>query len=193
MPEHNRALAELANRTAPANTNAGAKGPHNTSGNFDTARPIEQRRLQIVPRRGLQQGGCTADTIGPRSDAVHSECCDESAEDCSSGQPTSCNTGCAKVLLPYYNDCRPLLAKMKIAGELKAVAKLCHAALAAAPAPAPAPAPPAPAPTGVLSGGSCLDSALWVSTPPRLSRPRNSFPTFRSSKCQRRYRPTKWR
>jgi hypothetical protein len=78
--------------------------------------------------------------------------------------------GCANVLLPYYDDCRLLLAKMKITSELKAVAKLCHAALAAV-APASAPAPPALAPTGVLSNGSCLDSALWVSAPPRLSRP----------------------
>jgi hypothetical protein len=103
-----------------------------------------------APRRGLRQGGgpprCTAETIGPRSDAVNAECCDESTEDCSSGQPVGCNVGCARVLLPYYDDCRPLLAKLEIAGsliagsmvaDLTAVAKLCRVELAAAAAPVP--------------------------------------------------------
>ena len=202
--EQSPPLSELAegpplftNTEAPINANAGGQGPRNASARLPAGRLPEQRQLLPALRRGLQQGGglpgCTADTIGPRSDAVNSECCDESTEDCSSGQPASCNTGCANVLIPYYDDCRPVLVKMKIAGELKAIAKLCHAALAAAGAPAPAPAPQAPAPTGVLSGGSCLDSALWVSTPVRLSRPCNSCSTSRSSKSQRRYRPTKWR
>ena len=30
------------------------------------------------------------------------ECCDEPTEDCGSGEPASCNPGCAAVLVPYY-------------------------------------------------------------------------------------------
>ena len=57
MPGQSQALAELANRTAPANANASDKRPRNASGHFDTVWLIEQQRLQIALRRGLQQGG----------------------------------------------------------------------------------------------------------------------------------------
>lgn len=53
---------------------------------------------------------CTAQNMASRAADVHAECCDEPTEDCSSGQPASCNAGCAAVLLPYYQDCRAVLA-----------------------------------------------------------------------------------
>lgn len=55
------------------------------------------------------QGGdsatCTMSDLAERTADVTAECCDEPAEDCSSGQPASCNAGCASVLIPYYLDC----------------------------------------------------------------------------------------
>lgn len=52
---------------------------------------------------------CTAVNMASRASEVHAECCDEPTEDCSSGQPASCNAGCAAVLVPYYQDCRAAL------------------------------------------------------------------------------------
>ena len=59
------------------------------------------------------QGGdsatCETSDLAERADAVARTCCDEPTEDCSSGQPASCNAGCAAVLVPYYLDCRQAL------------------------------------------------------------------------------------
>ena len=59
------------------------------------------------------QGGdsatCETSDLADRADAVARTCCDEPTEDCSSGQPASCNAGCAAVLVPYYLDCRQAL------------------------------------------------------------------------------------
>lgn len=52
---------------------------------------------------------CTASDLAARSAAVTAECCDEPTEDCSSGQPATCNLGCAAVLVPYYQDCQGAL------------------------------------------------------------------------------------
>ena len=40
-----------------------------------------------------------------RTQALNEECCNEPAEDCSSGRPTTCNAGCARVLLPFFDAC----------------------------------------------------------------------------------------
>ena len=40
-----------------------------------------------------------------RTQALNEECCNEPGEDCSSGRPASCNAGCARVLLPFFDDC----------------------------------------------------------------------------------------
>jgi hypothetical protein len=143
-------------------SSAGDQGPRNATAQLHVGGLTEQPPPPAPRRRGLRQGGasggpprCTAETIGPRSDAVTGECCDEPAEDCSSGQPAGCNAGCARVLLPYYDDCRPLLAKMRIAGVLAAVAKLCHAALAAA-------AAPAPLTTSYATNFSAIDPSMWA-------------------------------
>ena len=40
-----------------------------------------------------------------RTQALNEECCNEPGEDCSSGRPTTCNAGCARVLLPFFDDC----------------------------------------------------------------------------------------
>ena len=57
--------------------------------------------LQISPGSAAGGGQCAnADQLMERNLAVHSECCDEPSEDCSSGTPASCNEGCAAVLVP---------------------------------------------------------------------------------------------
>ena len=40
-----------------------------------------------------------------RTQALNEECCNEPGEDCSSGRPASCNAGCARVVLPFFDDC----------------------------------------------------------------------------------------
>ena len=43
-------------------------------------------------------------------DAITSECCDQIEEDCSSGLPSTCNVGCAAVLLPAVTACTGFLS-----------------------------------------------------------------------------------
>ena len=62
-----------------------------------------------TPVTPSSQSTCTASDLAARSAAVTAECCDEPTEDCSSGQPATCNLGCAAVLVPYYQDCQGAL------------------------------------------------------------------------------------
>jgi len=59
--------------------------------------------------------------------SVNAECCDEPSEDCSTGQPASCNVGCASVLLPFFADCSEALGKH--ASDYSSVVALCRVAL----------------------------------------------------------------
>ena len=43
---------------------------------------------------------------------VNADCCDEPAEDCSSGYPATCNVDCAAVLLPLQAACADFLGGM---------------------------------------------------------------------------------
>ena len=47
--------------------------------------------------------------ISGSSVTVTTTCCDEPTEDCTSGMPASCNEGCARVFIPFMNDCGSLL------------------------------------------------------------------------------------
>ena len=69
--------------------------------------------------------------LKPRIAAMNAECCDEKTEDCSFGQPTSCNLGCARVLLPFFDDCRSQLGMLGGPG-FKGVVARCQAAEEAA-------------------------------------------------------------
>eukprot|EP01043_Picozoa_sp_COSAG02_P011290 COSAG02_NODE_414_length_22826_cov_9.001364_8_plen_441_part_00 len=60
---------------------------------------------------GADGATCKTSDLVDRTAAVTNECCDEPTEDCSSGQPATCNAGCAAVLVPYYQDCQEVLAK----------------------------------------------------------------------------------
>jgi hypothetical protein len=65
--------------------------------------------------------------LNDRIAAVNDTCCDEASEDCSSGQPATCNLGCAHVLLPFFDDCAEALGPI-IAGLFNDVVVLCHQA-----------------------------------------------------------------
>jgi hypothetical protein len=70
--------------------------------------------------------GTTACVLSSRTEAVNDECCDEPDEDCSSGLPTSCNLGCAAVVLPFFDDCADALGAQ--ASSFDDVLVLCEKA-----------------------------------------------------------------
>eukprot|EP01046_Picozoa_sp_COSAG06_P002642 COSAG06_NODE_95_length_24425_cov_882.571035_19_plen_471_part_00 len=76
---------------------------------------------------------CTASDLGARSAAVDAECCDEPTEDCSSGEPATCNVGCAAVLVPYFQDCLAALQASQgggaLVGALQSTVSKCGAAV----------------------------------------------------------------
>ena len=58
------------------------------------------------------------------------ECCDEPSEDCSSGYPKTCNSGCANLLLPLRAACAKYLARPKliaVKATIDAAANSCGA------------------------------------------------------------------
>ncbi len=71
---------------------------------------------------------CTEVNMASRTADVHNECCDEPTEDCSSGQPATCNVGCAAVLVPYYQDCRAALAAdADVLAAVESAVQMCAA------------------------------------------------------------------
>ena len=85
---------------------------------------------------GYGDGGdaaCAASDLGARSAAVDAECCDEPTEDCSSGEPATCNVGCAAVLVPYFQDCLAALQASQgggaLVGALQSTVSKCGAAV----------------------------------------------------------------
>ena len=57
---------------------------------------------------------------------VHQNCCIVSGEDCSTGEPSTCDLDCALVLLPFISDCAPELAKTSGAAfDFEPVRQLC--------------------------------------------------------------------
>jgi hypothetical protein len=57
-------------------------------------------------RRAQVQEQCLVSDLVTRMDAVTEECCNEPAEDCSSGRPATCNVGCSDVVLTFWRDCQ---------------------------------------------------------------------------------------
>eukprot|EP01043_Picozoa_sp_COSAG02_P008861 COSAG02_NODE_291_length_25510_cov_9.433828_7_plen_280_part_00 len=75
---------------------------------------------------------CLIADLENRVALVHAECCDDPGEDCSSGEPATCDAGCAAVLVPYFQDCRSTLELMASEGEqtvkaIKAAVDRCPA------------------------------------------------------------------
>ena len=119
---------------------------------------------------------CSDHDFVDRTAAVNAECCNEKAEDCSSGRPTTCNPGCARVLLPYFADCQASLGLF--AADFADVVALCHAAGAAEPSATTPPSADAAFP------GSRIITAEWAraltgfigeGAPTRWSRCYDSF------------------
>lgn len=81
-----------------------------------------------LPRRGVRKplafvlatcysascvvaGPCADETLADRARQVAEVCCDEPSEDCSGGEPATCNADCAAVLVPYLQDCQLVMDK----------------------------------------------------------------------------------
>ena len=75
----------------------------------------------------------TIDQLVQRCADVTTACCDEPTERCVHGIPSSCNAGCAAVLLPTLSDCGDLLGRQEAADsglgqvrhQLQDAAQLC--------------------------------------------------------------------
>jgi hypothetical protein len=105
QPPGNASLVHL-HRATVSYANPGA-GAHNSDGDG---------------HRRAQQTSC-----GPmRFMSIQTVCCDEPAEDCSSGAPASCNAGCAAVFLPFMTDCSAALGAA--AAQYQPVVVMCRAA-----------------------------------------------------------------
>ena len=79
--------------------------------------------------------------------AVNAECCDQKSEDCSSGEPATCNAGCEAVLVPALQKCQADFFALPEMAMAMAPAKqaLKHAAAKCPQEPEPEPEPlPAP-------------------------------------------------
>ena len=92
----------------------------------------EAARAEQTLRSHIARGGSALATQGTcdlpsRTNAVNAECCNEVTEDCSSGHPATCNSGCAAVVIPFFEDCSGALGKH--AADFDSVVAMCHAAL----------------------------------------------------------------
>ena len=56
------------------------------------------------PAHGSLHCATVADFVKISND-INAECCDEKTESCGGGVPSSCNPGCAAVLVPAYAAC----------------------------------------------------------------------------------------
>eukprot|EP01047_Picozoa_sp_COSAG01_P066919 COSAG01_NODE_9337_length_2479_cov_50.643277_1_plen_764_part_00 len=62
-------------------------------------------------RRTQEAEVCTEAEVPQWVNAINRECCDETTESCRSGQPETCNIGCAAVVLPFWAECRAPFTK----------------------------------------------------------------------------------
>ena len=83
---------------------------------------------ETVRGRSLEEaGGYGCGDLATRTKELDAECCDEQSEDCSSGHPSSCNAGCAAVLLPFFADCSDALGPAAVKAFADVVS-LCRSA-----------------------------------------------------------------
>ena len=59
---------------------------------------------------------CTVDDVLARSNQVQAACCDTTT-DCSQGWPTACNHACARVYIPFFEECHAVIRDIA-GGEL---------------------------------------------------------------------------
>ena len=80
-------------------------------------------------RRFLQASKkCTAKSVTGRTNAVNKKCC-QHPQDCSSGAPSVCTAGCAKLFLPFWIECAHLLSTSpKFIHSMKDTVTKCRAA-----------------------------------------------------------------
>ena len=93
----------------------------------------EHRRLGAKATGRALQGTsgdmCSAADMQKRVADVNSQCCGADDRACNQGTPTSCDTGCASVFLPFWNDCHNTLGGDSNANFM-AVVGLCRARVA---------------------------------------------------------------
>ena len=75
-------------------------------------------------RRAQSVGTCG--DLTSRTEEITAECCDEPSEDCTGGYPHTCNSGCAALFLPFWDDCRSLLGESGM--QFEPVVALCRQA-----------------------------------------------------------------
>lgn len=76
---------------------------------------------------GGDSGTCHASDLAARTAMLTSHCCNEPTQDCSTGQPATCNVDCASVLVPYYLDCWQMLAaNVDVLAAVQSVAQQCE-------------------------------------------------------------------
>eukprot|EP01050_Picozoa_sp_SAG11_P029992 SAG11_NODE_8677_length_988_cov_1.357705_1_plen_248_part_10 len=96
----------------------------------DVAESIGVRAQLSETHRGRsleEAGGSGCGDLATRTKELDAECCDEQSEDCSSGRPSSCNAGCAAVLLPFFADCSDALGPVAVKAFADVVS-LCRSA-----------------------------------------------------------------
>lgn len=89
------------------------------------------------------------------SDAINGECCDEPTEDCSSGEPASCNAGCKAVLVPIQAMCEEYLNSVEYLAPVRA-------ALSSAASKCPRFSP--------IPAGGCVEMAQYLDLLPEMSK-----------------------
>jgi hypothetical protein len=87
----------------------------------EKSREVKNEFIALVQPQGL------CPDVQSRVAKVNAECCDEPTEDCSSGNPATCNIGCAQIALPFFNDCAGVLSKENSAAYAD-FAALCRTA-----------------------------------------------------------------
>ena len=63
------------------------------------------------PGRGHRRAQAATCDLDVRLVEVAAECCDQPGESCANGAPETCNADCARVVLPFWEDCADSLDK----------------------------------------------------------------------------------
>lgn len=80
-------------------------------------------RCFVQHETGLLPDGqqCVSDSLAVRTAEINEQCCGADDATCHDGTPTSCDSGCASVFLPFWKDCAEALQ----ASDLSRVVALC--------------------------------------------------------------------
>jgi hypothetical protein len=74
--------------------------------------------------RVLAEVDCSPDGVKQQIRALNTDCCDKPMDDCSSGAITTCDTGCAALVIPLWEMCGDQLGAF--ADSIRAAATVCR-------------------------------------------------------------------